>query len=82
MYIKIKLIYYKNKLIYKSKSNQKKIGLLIPKKNLNWIKTEYVFFKEFNLARKIVFNYILDLVIIKYMRRKIDNFDGSAKNKI
>jgi len=58
------------------------MGLLVPKeKNLNWIKVGYVFFKEFNLARKIMSNYILDLVIVRYMWEKIDNFDGLAKNK-
>jgi hypothetical protein len=58
------------------------MGLLVPKeKNLNWIKVGYVFFKELNLARKIMSNYILDLVIVRYMWEKIDNFDGLAKNK-
>jgi len=42
----------------------------------------YVFFKELNLARIIVANYILDLVIIRFMWEKIDNFNDSAKNKI
>ena len=56
------------------------MGLLVPE-NLYWIKIGYVLFKELNLARKIVSNCILDLVIVKYMWEKIDNFDGSAKNK-
>jgi hypothetical protein len=56
--------------------------LLVPKKeNLHWIKIEYVLFKELNLARKIVSNYTWDLVMIRYMWEKIDNFNGSAKNK-
>jgi hypothetical protein len=56
--------------------------LLVPKKkNLYWIKIEYVLFKELNLAKNIVSNYIWDLMIITYMWEKIDNFNGSAKNK-
>jgi hypothetical protein len=42
----------------------------------------YVLFKELNLARMIVSNCILNLVIIRFMWEKIDNFDDSAKNKI
>ena len=57
--------------------------LLVPKEEkLHWIKIEYVLFKELNLARKIVSNCIGDLVIIRYMWEKIDNFNSSAKNKI
>jgi hypothetical protein len=51
------------------------------KKKLHWIKAGYVLFKELNLARKTVSNCILDLVIVRYMWKNIDNFDDSAKNK-
>ena len=58
------------------------MGLLVLKKeNLHWIKVKYMLFKELNLAIKIVSNYILDLVIVRYMWEKINNFGGSAKNK-
>jgi len=47
------------------------MGLLVPKEeNLHWIKAGCVLFKELNSARKIVFNCILDLVIVKYMWEK------------
>jgi hypothetical protein len=55
--------------------------LLVLKKKLHWIKAGYVLFKELNLARKTVSNCILDLVIVRYMWKNIDNFDDSAKNK-
>jgi len=58
------------------------MGLLVLKKeNLHWIKVKYMLFKELNLAIKIVSNYILDLVIVRYTWEKIDNFGGSSKNK-
>ena len=51
---------------------------MVPKKeNLHWIKDEYVLLKELNLAKKIVSNCLLDLVIVSYTWEKIDNCSGS-----